>query len=862
MKSLIFLGFLFFAIPGSGQLVWDGIPFSTRAEFAGIVILLIVAFTRRIREHLSESLSHFRWKGLLKPLLVILCVAKLFTFALMPLGAGFGACYRSIYVPLEDPLACEKSFEAPFIQEHGLPEARVSRVDAVVDFGKQMYDWRLPHMNEFHRFPVLWLTRFPFSVTYQALVDNPTSEDTYLPIRGVGELQVRVDGNDITTVENYERYFLTAIQLPTGKSHLKVAYRYTDDNATELPDSAPTERGPYAELKIGKTETVSQLLSKSKLLIFGREDSGDSRGSIEQFYMYDRYGQEVQISKGDVGDVGDGSHSASAKKDVLAMEVSAEALTRAPLKIVGTIGENSQELAVVHFLQSRTLDARLVNSPSAGRNFSAVLTIDAHELVPLTPGPISDSGLLFALILRILDLVSLLTLGMLTIAAVRTLGANLFWAILIASVAWIAVNPFYAVLPTVLGGGRELVVPYAIIAVSIIAARKQISHAPFAFLLPVSAVIGAQKVFDHVYYNHPGEGADWWGKLIFLWRDSDWYVNHGNARAVFTESFFQGGESVYYARTGPRYLIFFGQFLFGENDILIGLMSVSAGFLVLFVLATRFSAAHESRSSTIAALAVTYLGMVLISDQIITAFGFLVTSEYTAWIGILGTTAYLAINKPEQRLWLSTTISALIAVIVHFRPNVVFVCVALFFIVLSRIDRTDAELMGRQVAWAVTAMTAVLPIALIHNLYFGGRFVPFTENNASTVSVHKNFYWTKVWSELGVSEATEVIWKQFRTLMYWGPPGDPNLAIGFWGSQVLWVVSLALLLKHRQLTTRRILIALLPLTYVVPMLSYKLTSYYPRHVVAASLLCLCSALLIWPKAVTSAQGSESSMAAT
>ncbi|MFM1838726.1 MAG: hypothetical protein RLZZ327_1600, partial [Actinomycetota bacterium] len=250
-------------------------------------------------------------------------------------------------------MACEKSFEAPFIQEHGLPEARVSRVDAVVDFGKQMYDWRLPHMNEFHRFPVLWLSRFPFSVTYQALVDNPTSEDTYLPIRGVGELQVRVDGNDITTVENYERYFLTAIQLPTGKSHLKVAYRYTDDNATELPDSAPTERGPYAELKIGRTETVSQLLSKSKLLIFGREDSGDLRGSIEQFYMYDRYGQEVQISKGDVGDVGDGSHSAAAKKDDLTMEVSAEALTRAPLKIVGTIGDNLQELAVVHFLQNR-----------------------------------------------------------------------------------------------------------------------------------------------------------------------------------------------------------------------------------------------------------------------------------------------------------------------------------------------------------------------------------------------------------------------------------------------------------------------------------------------------------------------------
>ena len=42
MKSLALLVFLFLVVPGSGQLVWDGLPLSTRAELAPVIVKSIL----------------------------------------------------------------------------------------------------------------------------------------------------------------------------------------------------------------------------------------------------------------------------------------------------------------------------------------------------------------------------------------------------------------------------------------------------------------------------------------------------------------------------------------------------------------------------------------------------------------------------------------------------------------------------------------------------------------------------------------------------------------------------------------------------------------------------------------------------
>lgn len=113
---------------------------------------------------------------------------------------------------------------------------------------------------------------------------------------------------------------------------------------------------------------------------------------------------------------------------------------------------------------------------------------------------------------------------------------------------------------------------------------------------------------------------------------------------------------------------------------------------------------------------------------------------------------------------------------------------------------------------------------------------------------HKRFYWTKIWDELGLWKSLEIIWEQLRILMYWGPPGDPSYAIFFWGAQVFLVVTLAYLTSKGQLLKARTSLILLPLAYTIPMLSYNLTSYYPRHIVSSSLLCYCVAGILWKSA--------------
>lgn len=846
MKSFGFFIFVFLAIPGSGQLVWDGLPFSTRAEFMGLALFVVVMFSRDIREGLHRLLKGFRWRGLLKPILVVFCVAKFATFSWSPLSAGFGSCYRSLYEPLKDLMACEKSYESPFIQGHGLPSAKVSRVDSTVDFGNQMFDWRLPFMNESHRFPVLWLSRLPFTATYRATLENQRKSVSYLPVRAIGQIRIQVNGELVANETNYDRHFLTVVEIPSGTSELQFDFRYSDDNASKLPDSPPLPRGPYAQLKIGKPASADQLLSRSNILIFGSRTSAVAPNILSDVKIFDRNGKAVSYIDNRLAPPQDDSDPPLRREFELEFALPADALEDAPLNVFGTIGNKPVMLAILNKSADSPLKVDFRPVTASGFKLSAILTTESTHFDALKPGLLTKSHTALKMLLLALDLISLLIITILAITVIWKMRLSLLSSLGIGGLGWIAVNPVYNSLPAIFGGGRELVIPYLAIAALIVAVRQSILRFPIAYLLPIAAVLSAQKVFDHVYYNHPREGDDWWGKLIFLWRDSDWYVNHGNARAVFVESFFRGGESVFYARMGPRYLIFFGQFLLGENDILIGLLSMTTGFMVLFFLVARFAAHNTSRSTWFVGFVVSYLGMIFLGDQIITAFGFLVTSEFTTWCGLLGVTAFLMHHGRESRVWVTVLFASVLAVLIHFRPNILFVCLALFLLVLLKVDRRNTEIAARHIAWGVSVFLTILPISLIHNMYYGGRFVPFTENAAETVAVHKRFSWTGIWSDLGVLNALQVIWEQTRVLMYWVVPGDPSLAIFFWGSQLLLAWALGLLAKYRQLFRRRTLIVVLPLTYVVPMASYNLTSYFPRHIVTASLLCLCSAVLIWP----------------
>jgi hypothetical protein len=84
-------------------------------------------------------------------------------------------------------------------------------------------------------------------------------------------------------------------------------------------------------------------------------------------------------------------------------------------------------------------------------------------------------------------------------------------------------------------------------------------------------------------------------------------------------------------------------------------------------------------------------------------------------------------------------------------------------------------------------------------------------------------------------------------MMYWRVPNDPNFAIFFWGAQLALVAAIVLRARKRVLAAPLTAVALLPLTHVLPMLKFQTTSYYPRMIVASSVLCLCAALIVWPR---------------
>ena len=89
MKSLALLVFLFLVVPGSGQLVWDGLPLSTRSEVAGLAILALAITNQKIRAAVRERLTRAKWRGVLRPAIGLLILLKLLTFAWYPFSDGF-----------------------------------------------------------------------------------------------------------------------------------------------------------------------------------------------------------------------------------------------------------------------------------------------------------------------------------------------------------------------------------------------------------------------------------------------------------------------------------------------------------------------------------------------------------------------------------------------------------------------------------------------------------------------------------------------------------------------------------------------------------------------------------------------------
>ena len=849
MKSLAVLVFVFLVMPGSGRLVWDGLPLSTRAEFAALAVLVLALLNKRMRASVGEFLGQRKWRGAVKPLLGLLILVKLLTFAWYPFSDGFSACYRSLYYPLPDSEECEKSYESPFVR-NGFVIDNASRTERTVDFGTHLHDWSLPFMNEYPRLGALWLQRFPFTARFGAVVENDSIEQRYLPIYANGEVAgslgpATFSTTEVALVDRYEFPRVSVLDLPSGLSELKIDYRFSDDDATEPPDEAPPTRGPYATLKVGEPQSRASLLELLQIRVRGwaidvareatpdfvvaRDSSGKEVGRSEPQARPD-VAEFVGKPKLDMGGFNFVIPAGAAERS----EVTIEALYGDRRVVLGNLGKAGKLLPSPPSVNKLPLDGHQ-------SDFTAWFDADRNDLTALAPRTHRDMPLSFDFLVLLLDVVSVALFGGLLLGLLRTLGRSVAPSLGLAAAAFGLTALGDELAPNVFG--TRLFLPVVVMSMLVVLVTHYVKSSSLVMLLPTAVVLAAYKSFDHLERYHASRGDRWWGRLLFYGRDSDWYATQGYARTVFLESSLRGGESLFWFQAGPRYLALATRTLLGENDVLVGILLTALGFFAVLVLGVQFLSSRDGRSATVVGSLILVIGLFFMSDDLMATFGLVGSSEYPTWIVLFLVTGFVVATRRESRTWLLVSISLALGYSIQLRPNQIGGVVLLFVAMLLLVDRTDAAQAISTIGKMIVAFAAVTSFSLWHNLYYGESFVPFTAN----AGINYAFSWRDMLG-LDPGEATwAIVWDQARYMMYWNPAGNWAWALAFWGSQLLWLCLVAIRIRRGLALRVRSLLLLIPFGYALPMLKYQMGSYYPRHLVVINLSFMCAALLAWPR---------------
>lgn len=843
MKTLAILVFLLLAAPGSGRLLWNGIPFSSPFEFASLILFVIAIFHARVRDRARTAISAARWQGALKPVIALLVVVKVLTFAWSPFGNGFDACYRSLYYPLEDPGACEKSYEGPFLRRSDLGLDNTTRTDRTVDFGVSLHDWNLPFMNEFPRLSESWMFRFPFSVQYGALVTNTSKEQSFLPILSIGKMSAKV-GNSSVDVDDYELPRLSVLTIDPGTQELAIAYEYRDTESTTPPEEAPVPRGPYASLKVGEPISSSQLLDVAHVRVRGWAFDDVLKQVPESVKVRSAgSGGETRFDLTERPDVADYFNNSNLAVSGFDFIVPFREVANGPLRILAEFGDSERLLGSIAIdVADPSTPPRVNITPEAGvaAELRASVGADRSDFSAYAPPARGEPSLVLTSLLTLLNLVTGVLLGWMLFILGRLHYRDVVPAIGMAAAAF-GLLRLGREAPTLFGSPTTL--PLVLISLLIVTVATFMKRHSLLTYLPTAAVLAHDAVFDLLnrFYLSPGE--KWWGRLLYFSRDSDWYTIQGNARNLFVTGSLQAGEAVFWYNAGPRYLAFAARVLLGENDILIGLIVTTLAFFALVVLVVRFASSDQNLARALVGVIVIAVTSWLFFDGVIAIFGLVGSSEYPTWIGLLAISSFVVVTKSESRPWLMVTMTVALAYFIQARHNQAFALALLLLVLIMLVDRSNSSRAISTISIMVVTFATGSTLSLLHNLYYGESFVVFSAN----ASINEAFSWLDVLGINPGNATSQDVWNQLRTMMYWNEATNWRYAAAFWTSQALWIA--VVLLRVRNSVVRRIesLFLLIPLGYALPMLKFQMDSYFPRHLVAINLSLLCAAMMAWPR---------------
>jgi hypothetical protein len=839
-------------VPGSARLQFDGLPFTRVPEVVAVGIIAVVLAHRDTRDSLRRLLTG--WAKLINIALVALTLGKVFTFAAVPFGAGFEACYRGLWEPL-DGVTCERSWNHPWRSdiEQQLGIGALSRIDDIIDFGGPpdrldafeggyASNWNLPFANEFPRYQTTWLDRLPFTAGYAGTIE--LDRKAVVPIEYVGELTMSSPYR--FTTSSSELRSIVFVPLDAGRHSLRLDLTFRDDvDGTVIPDVEPDPRGPYARLHVG--EPVQTSSGDMRLIVRGWAVDRLARSPVTAWSVWyrDDDGRRRTIAADviDRPDVARAFAVPSWRRSGFNVSIDVPDRTlRHPTYHLDATLADGRTLAVARIgAQQRNDDPWELPVVSASADPSAFADVRANyqyarpgfplESIAASPPHI---GLIAAL--RVIDVGQLA--GIATIAIVagaalwRRRRAVVIGGVVIAAAAALApvierVSFFDRASSRALAAGIVL----AVAARRFLGSRGLLATALGAFFM-FGPVIATLRRFTNLS-THP-----WWGMQIFRDRVTDWLVFQGYARSIVLESSLRGGEDVFYFMPGMRYVALVQHVLFGENDVFIGALTgvalVATGLWLTFRMLARIEHHHWWWALLAVTAVVSGVGRPISRE--LAGFG---ASEAVAWSLVCASCVVFVRRTPDGGAW--TAAASGLAAVALLRPNLAVGIVAIAIaLTLARVTLTN-DRRERLVHATATMLTfgAVASLGLLHNLWYGQQAVVFTMRTDPRQNV---FPPGDIWKVPFDDELRSIAWSKIELLLHLRGALDDSGVFASRIAVLLWLSAVVVILRQRKRSATALLLLASPPAYVVSTFPFGIMDTPERQIASLTVLFIATSL--------------------
>jgi hypothetical protein len=846
-------GFLvLLAIPGSAAMQFNGLPFTRIVEVVAIGLVAGVLAHRDMRDSLRRLMAHRA--RLINLVIGFLIFGKILSFAAVPFGEGFEACYRGLWEPREG-VTCERSWNHLWRTdiEKQLGIGAVSRIDDVIDFGGPpdrldafeggyASNWNLPFANEFPRYQATWLDRLPFTAAYAGTIE--LDRQAVVPIEYVGDL--RISSPYEFSTSSSELRSIVFVPLEAGRHSLRLDLTFRDDvDGTVVPDVEPDPRGPYARLHVG--EPVRTSSGDMRLIVRGWAVDRLARSPVTAWSVWYRDGdgrrRTIAADVIDRPDVARAFTVPTWRRSGFNVSIDVpDRVLRHPTYHLDATLADGRTLAVARIAAQQRNDGPWelpAVSASSDPSVFADVSVNyqyARPGLPLTTVAASHPHVAVVVAIRLIDigqLAGIATTAVVAIAALlRRRRAIAYGALLVVA---IPIVTRFLQTATFLDPAASRALATGMV-LSVAARRYLRSRGLLATCVAASLMFGPMIEVYRRYTNlatHP-----WWGMQIFRDRVADWLVFQGYARSILLESSLRGGEDVFYFMPGMRYVAFVLHILFGENDVFIGILTgvalVASGLWLVMRVLSRVDRRHWWWALIAATAVVSGVGRPISRE--LAAAG---ASEVVAWTLVFAGCVVFVRRSPHGAPWVASAIGLAAAALL--RPNLsVGVVMIVAAIILARVLQSDdCRSRVTNAASLVAGFGIVGSMGLLHNLWYGQQAVVFTMRADPRQT---DFPAADIWRILVDDEIRRIAWSKVELLLHVTGPLDDSGVFASRMAVILWISAVLVVVRRRGSRAVGLILLSAPIVYVVSTFPFGIMDTPERQIASLTVLLIATSL--------------------